>query len=101
MWYRAGARKQQQQEFREESGPAITTASAPAPAPAIATALADQEQRKTLKFGFSSKSSSSKVCNYRVTLYACLTGIEISYKLHICLLRIHKYACKNIYRLGC
>ncbi|MBA0874553.1 hypothetical protein Goshw_018376, partial [Gossypium schwendimanii] len=56
----AGARKQQQQESREESGPATTPASSPAPAPAIATALADQEQRKTLKFGFSSKSSSSK-----------------------------------------
>ncbi|KAH1033162.1 hypothetical protein J1N35_045336 [Gossypium stocksii] len=87
----AGARKQQQQESREESGPA--TAPAPAPAPAIATALADQEQRKTLKFGFSSKSSSSKVCDYRVTLYACLTGTEIGNKLHICLLCIHKYAC--------
>ncbi|EOY11772.1 hypothetical protein QUC31_009311 [Theobroma cacao] len=49
----AGARKQQQ-ELPEESGPAIASA------PVTATALADQDQRKALKFGFSSKTSTSK-----------------------------------------
>lgn len=49
----ADARKQKQQQ--EEPG------SSPIPAPTIsATALADQDQRKTLKFGFSSKSGTSK-----------------------------------------
>ena len=60
MWYRAGARKQL--ELREESGPATASA------PVTATALAEQDQRKALKFGFSSKSSTSKVCDYRITL---------------------------------
>ncbi|OMO86210.1 hypothetical protein CCACVL1_09731 [Corchorus capsularis] len=51
----AGAHKQrQQQEPSEESGPATASA------PVTATALADQDQRKALKFGFSSKSSTSK-----------------------------------------
>lgn len=59
MWHRAGARKQQL-EVHEESGSG-TTAS-----PITATAVADQ--RKALKFGFSSKSSTSKVCDYRITL---------------------------------
>ncbi|XWS42277.1 hypothetical protein CRYUN_Cryun16bG0001200 [Craigia yunnanensis] len=61
----AGAcKQQQQQDLREESGPATA-------APVTATALADQDQRKALKFGFSSKSSASKVCDYRITLYVC------------------------------
>ncbi|XP_021281544.1 G patch domain-containing protein 8 [Herrania umbratica] len=54
----AGARKQQQQqqqqELRQESGPAAASA------PVTATALADQDQRQALKFGFSSKTSTSK-----------------------------------------
>lgn len=62
MCHRAGARKQQQ-ELPEESGPAIASA------PVTATALADQDQRKALKFGFSSKTSTSKVCNYRINAY--------------------------------
>ncbi|XP_057963161.1 uncharacterized protein LOC131154417 [Malania oleifera] len=49
----ADARKQQQQQ--EQSGPASVS-----PALRTATVLADQEQRSTLKFGFSSKSGTSK-----------------------------------------
>ncbi|XVF05884.1 hypothetical protein REPUB_Repub06bG0000500 [Reevesia pubescens] len=44
----------QQQELHEESGPGTASALV------TATALADQDQRKALKFGFSSKSSTSK-----------------------------------------
>lgn len=51
---RADARKQQQQE---ESGSAPVQSEVQ-----NASVLADQDQRKTLKFGFSSKGGTSKVC---------------------------------------
>lgn len=57
----ADARKQKQQQ--EEPGPS------PIPAPTrSATALADQDQRKVLKFGFSSKTGTSKVCLIRTKI---------------------------------
>lgn len=56
MQYRADARKQQQQQQVEESGSCQVSNSLRS-----ATALADQDQRKALKFGFSSKGSTSKV----------------------------------------
>ncbi|KAG8648345.1 G patch domain-containing protein 8 isoform X2 [Manihot esculenta] len=51
----ADARKQQQQQQVEESGSCQVSNSLRS-----ATALADQDQRKALKFGFSSKGSTSK-----------------------------------------
>lgn len=54
MQCRADAHKQQQQV--EESGSGQVSNSIRS-----ATALADQDQRKALKFGFSSKSGTSKV----------------------------------------
>ena len=61
---RENARKQQQlQQQQEDSG------SAPVPAEVkVATALTDQEPRKVLKFGFSSKGGTSKVCPISLSL---------------------------------
>ncbi|XP_063943724.1 uncharacterized protein LOC108205804 isoform X3 [Daucus carota subsp. sativus] len=51
----ADAHKQQQQQQQDESGTEAVTSSGKS-----VTALADQDQRKVLKFGFSSKSGTSK-----------------------------------------
>lgn len=59
-----------------------------------ATVLADQEQRKTLKFGFSSKSSNSKVCSFEIFGGACIcfydSGPYIAYRC-IQQYQSHKY----------
>ncbi|OIV95322.1 hypothetical protein TanjilG_07478 [Lupinus angustifolius] len=52
----ADAQKQQQLQLQQESGSAPVSSESK-----TATALTDQEQRNTLKFGFSSKSSVSKI----------------------------------------
>jgi len=65
---RADARKLQQKQ--EES------VSSPVPVPTEvrgATALAVQDQRKALKFGFSSKGGTSKVC--LPSLYLCILDL--------------------------
>ena len=55
---RADAQKQQRLQLQQESGSAPVASES-----GTATALRDQEQRNTLKFGFSSKSTASKVCS--------------------------------------